>query len=169
MNTLLKLSLATALAGVAVASPLASQEIRVVPTADGTQRFISDVSHDLDQELGMIDLDNWRFRGGFAQVRFQVDPEGRAENVTLYRKSGDRQVDRTALRAVERLDSIGELPAGYPDDQVIQANIVLARSESQMASLNKRLRRVEEARIAEAAGKPGAPVLALSIVVNSPS
>ena len=169
MNKLLSLSLASLLAGAAFTSPLASQEIRVVPTADGTQHFISDVSHDLDRELGIIDLDNWRFRGGFAQVRFQVDPEGRAENVTLYRRSGDPQVDRIAMKAVERLDSIGELPVGYPDDQVIQANVILARSESQMASLNKQLKRVEANRIAQAAGKPGAPVLALSIAMNPPS
>lgn len=169
MNRLLSLGIATALAGVAFASPLASQDIKVIPTADGTQRFVADVSNDLDRQLDRIDLSNWRFHGGFAQVRFQVDPEGKAENVTLYRKSGDRQVDRAALRAVGRLDSIGELPVGYPDDQVIQANVILARSASQLESLKKQLSRAEAARIAGAASKPGVPVLALTIAMDSPS
>jgi hypothetical protein len=109
MNRLLSLGSATALAGVAFVSPLASQDIKGIRTADGTQRIGADVSNDLDRQLDRIDLSNWRFHGGFAQVRFQVDPERKAENVTLYRRSGDRQVDRAALMAVGRLDSIGEL------------------------------------------------------------
>lgn len=88
MNRLLSLGSATALAGVAFVSPLASQDIKGIRTADGTQRIGADVSNDLDRQLDRIDLSNWRFHGGFAQVRFQVDPERKAENVTLYRRSG---------------------------------------------------------------------------------
>ena len=169
MNRTFVSGAALAFAGALFAAPLASQDITVKPGASSTESFVAEVSQELDLELEKISLPVHYFRGGLAQVRFQIDAQGQAENVTLYHRSGDHAVDRAALRAVARLDSIGALPAGYPDDQVIQANIILARSDSQMESLKRQLARREEARIAETTRSGGTPVLALTISPNSPS
>ncbi|QIG54020.1 energy transducer TonB [Altererythrobacter sp. BO-6] len=169
MNRTFVSGVALALAGALFPAPLVSQDITVKPGASSTESFVAEVSQELDQELGRIALPAHYFRGGLAQVRFQVDEQGQAENVTLYHRSGDRIVDRAALTAVARLDSIGALPAGYPDDQVIQANIIVAQSEGQLGKLKRQLAQREAARIAEAAHSQSAPVLALTIAANSPS
>lgn len=169
MKKLSTFALATAMTGLLLSAPLASQDITVMPDRTTTEQFVAEVSHDLDRALGQVRIPSWQLRGGITQVRFQVDDEGKSENVTLYRRSGDPVADRVALKAVKRLNSMGPLPRGLTEDQVIQANIIMATGEPQMERLQKRLAREEAARIAEAGQSQSPPVLALTLSANRDS
>lgn len=82
-------------------------------------------------------------------VRFQRGADGRPADVKLYRKSGQRSVDRRALVAVARLGRSNPLPAIGAPDQIFQANIVLANSHQAFADLSSQLAKLEQARLAD--------------------
>lgn len=167
-KTLIK-GLSALLVSMGVIAPLASQDIIVLPAARSAEQFVAEVSNELDSELERVWLHPGRFRGGFAQVHFRIAADGTAEHLTLYRKSGDPTVDRAALKVVRKLDSIGKLPTGYPDDQVVLANILLATTDAQLAQLKRQALRHESRRIAQAGRSNDRMMLALTVSANAPS
>jgi len=167
MQRILSSGIVAVLLGAGITLPLASQEITVTPGSRDAQAFVTEVSHALDRQLDRIYVSPRQSASGIAQIRFQIDAEGRPVNANLFRRSGDSVVDRVAMRAVQRLGDIGQLPAGYPDDQIVQANIILARSQSDLRQLQKRLHKIEAARVQQVARTNARPVLALTISVNS--
>ena len=162
MKNPVKLSIATAFAGALLVAPGLAQEIIVAPNQSVVDRFIEDVSHDLDDELGNVLIDTFRLHGGIAKIRFQTDANGKPENVWFYEKSGDRQVNRIAMRAIKRLDGIDLESIGYPQDTVIHANVVISSTPGQAERLMEDLALSEAARLA--AAKPDERrVLALAV------
>lgn len=159
MNRIAKLTLASALAVSALAVPVQSQEI-VVTSERSVDKFVEEVSSDLTRKLGRAYISPRTNPSGFAIVRFECGANGKPENITLYRGSRDREVNRIAQRAVGRLGSLHPLPGDLRDGQLLQANIVIANSEDGYARLAEQLRRSEEARMASAPGSR--PVLAFT-------
>lgn len=151
-------------AGALASGPALSQQIVVKPVDSFAESVAAEIEHELDRTMRST---KWT-RGGTAKVRFTAGADGEPENITLYRKSGDRSVDRVALRAVQRVDSLPRLPASLPRDQVIQANIIVANGAGHMERLQSQLAREEAYRIASA--DPGErTVLALNFVSSSGS
>jgi TonB family protein len=56
---------------------------------------------------------------GSVRVRVKVDTEGRVEDVEIVRSSGDREVDRAALRAVRRWEYASAIHEGRPVTAVV--------------------------------------------------
>lgn len=150
----MKYSMSKTIAAIFVGSlmvvPALSQNIIVEPKRATVDTFVEEVSHDLDDELRRARFDPISLYGGVAQVRFNVDDEGNPTNVRLYKKARDRQVNRVAMHAINRLEGINLASIGYPEDTVIQANVVISTSRDQTAQLLKKLQRDEQARLAAA-------------------
>ena len=161
MKRLAILSAASALAVTLLAVPGMSQEI-VVSSTRSTDVMIEQVNADLDRQLNIASRRDRQLIGaGIAIVRFQCDENGKPDNVALFRRSGDRAVDRTAMRAVSKLSTLHPLPASLEKDQLFQANIVLAQDYVTLDRLSKKLEREEAARIASSPGER--TVLALGV------
>ncbi|WP_369026239.1 TonB family protein [Qipengyuania sp. RANM35] len=146
MNKIAVFAISLAVTGSVLAVPIASQEIVVSPRSDTT--FVEEVSQDLEARLAATRIDPRWDAKGIVQVRFQAGGDGRPTNIAMYRSSGNSQLDRAARRAVSGLTSLDPMPVGSSDDQVIQANILVASSDAQMARLTRKLARDEAARIA---------------------
>lgn len=130
----------------ALAVPATSQDILV--SREGAA--IEQVSRELDRNLLRAEWPRRQPTGeGFVSVRFLRDADGRATDVTLYRRSGSSSVDRLARRAVAGLGRAAPLPRLGGPRQVYQANIIVAHSEEAHADLAVRMARLEKARLAD--------------------
>lgn len=165
MTKIYALAFAAAVTAAVLAVPVYSQDIVVTSSAD-VARFVKDVSSNLDRELAR-ETRLQTNRNGYAIVRFRADKDGRPQNVTLYRSSGEGDVNRAAQRVVGRLKSLHPLPSGIRDDQLMQANIIIARTPGQYRRLVKDVRRHDKARLASPAGEHH--VLAFSSGINTGS
>ena len=142
--------------------PALSQDIIVEPKRTTVDTFVENVSNDLDDQLRNVRMNSMSLYGGVAQVRFHVDEDGNPTDVWFYKKARDRQVNRIAVNAINRLEGIDLASIGYPEDTVIQANVVIATTRGQGDRLLKKLERDEQARLA-AAQPNGRVVLALMV------
>lgn len=132
----------------------------LVDAGNLTAQWADDVSEDLDRSLQAIRISPRDvLPNGIAQVRFEVQ-NGEAVNVRLFRASGDRWLDRMAMRSVERLDRIPDVPNTIGEGQTVQANIITARSDEAYAELADELRDIEETRMASSG--PDRTVIALN-------
>ena len=165
MNKAIILTLATACSALLLAEPLSSQSIVVTPEVS-REAFVERVSQDLDKQLERAARLNEPHGNGIAIVRFTRDAEGGADDVRIYRASGKFGIDRIAMRAVNRLDSLDRVPAGTPRNQVYQANIIFARSKQELARLAGQLAAEEAARLAQG---EDAHVFAFGSVAAPPS
>lgn len=113
-------------------------------------KFVSDVSKDLDRTLNRSSRP---VRGtGIVQVLFKCGPDGKPTNISYYRKDNDRDVNRFAVHAVSRIPTMHPLPSGISEGQQYMANIIIARSTFELDNLSKKLNRSEQLRIAAAKG-----------------
>ena len=148
MNKFVSLTIATALSATLLAQPVLSQNIVVTP-GTSQEQFVEDVSRDLNRQLKRASWGRQDASGeGIAIVRFTRSSQGEADNVSIYRGSGRRNLDRVAMRAVSRLNSLGRVPAGVGSDQVYQANIVFADDFYTGEKLRAELAEMEAARMA---------------------
>ncbi len=166
MNKLYTLTLATACAAAMLAQPVLSQSIVVSPEVS-EQQFVESVSKDLNTKLRQASRWNEPVGEGITIVRFTRASDGEPDNVRLYRRSGKHNLDRTAMRAVRRLDSLDAVPRGVGRDQIYQANIIFANDGYGFAKLQEQLDAEETARMAAEGGT--GKVLAFGIVADGPS
>lgn len=151
MNKLISFTLATAVSAALLAQPVLSQNIVVTP-AISHEQFVETVSKDLDRKLKAATYGRNAPRGeGITIVRFSRDASGDTADVSLYRASGNRRLDRAAMRAVGRLTSLDRVPSGVEADQIYQANIVFASDRIAARHLQDQLATEEAARIAAGA------------------
>ena len=169
MNKLFALSLAAATSAVFLAQPVMSEDstnIVVTPAASHTQ-FFESVSRDLDRQLNRPSaVDRHVYGDGITIVRF-TRSGGKTDDVTIYRASGKRSLDRVAMRAVGRLRSLDNAPAGIGPDQVYQANIIFASDDRTAKKLGEQLAQEEAARLAS--GPEERTILAFGSAAASPS
>lgn len=113
-------------------------------------KFVSDVSNDLDRTLNRLSLP---VAGtGIVQILFECGPDGKPTNISYYRKANDRDVNRFAVRAVSKISNMHPLPSGISEGQQYMANIIIARDSVEYRDLAKELNRREQLRIAAAKG-----------------
>lgn len=146
MNKLTILTLSIAATATVFTLPLAAQNIIVSPNQHDA--FVTAVSEDLDNQLDHVRGGPRWDPAGIAQIRFQAGEDGRPHAVTVYRSSGDNRYDRAAVRAIKGLTSLSPAASDVLPNQTIQANIIVARSQSELDRLSKRLARDEAARLA---------------------
>lgn len=125
-----------------------------------TQQWADDLSHDLDRQLRAVRVSPFDvLPNGLVQIRFEVH-DGQAVNVRVHRPSGDRWLDRAAMKSVAHLDGIPAIPYEVDGQRTVQANIITARSDKAFDELSEELRDVEAARMASAG--PDQMVIALN-------
>lgn len=111
---------------------------------------------------------------GIVAVRFQCSPDGRPAGIVLHRKSGDRGLDREAMRAVSRIESLHPLPPGVKPNQTFEADILFATAWSEYQHQVDQLNREAEQRNSwfkgdRLAADGDAPVIALSAGAGVPA
>lgn len=152
MYKIVTLSLALAASAVLLAEPITAgaEEPSIVVTPEKSHaQFVATVSRDLDNQLKAASRYPYLPSGeGIAKVRFTRTADGDPENVTIYRESGVRTLDRIAHRAVSNLRSLDGVPADIGPDQVYQANIIFASSPDRAEELQDELMAEETARFA---------------------
>lgn len=86
---------------------------------------------------------------GTVSVRFSCGNDGKPASVMLYRGSGNRLIDRAAVRAIAQIRTLHPMPRAIGHDSIFQANIILAADEQSMDRQQAALRRHEAQRIAQ--------------------
>lgn len=119
------IALSSAISQVSVAST-PSPAILVVSPDAWRQQWINYIADTLTLNLRYPLAIGQSAAEGLATVTFRSGEDGRPTDVALTKSSGDRQLDRAAIRAVERLHSLRPLPTDISDDQLFLANIVFA-------------------------------------------
>ena len=166
MNKLFALTLATTASAVFLAQPVLSQENIVVMPSISEEAFVEKVSRDLDHQLRHAARNGDLNGEGITIVRFTRDASGEPTDLSVYRKSGKATLDRVALRAVGRLDSLSAVPGNVEGDQVYQANIIFASDWTGFRRLARQLEAEETARIA--GSQDEARVFALGMTASRP-
>lgn len=156
-------SAAATLFAVPLASQTSSQDIVVSPRSSAA--FVQEVGSDLNAQLARMRLDARREETGIVKLRFRASADGTPTDIATYQSSGNRSLDRKSRKAVERLTSLAPLPENMRRGAVIQANIIVAHSDSQMKDLSRKLAKSEAARLASSDPAEKA-VLALGVMPN---
>ena len=122
--------------------------------------WIASVSQDLDRKLGGIrPSPRHEVPDGLVQVRFEVQ-NGEAVNARVFRNSGNRWLDRQAVRSIERLRNIPDIPSAAGEARTVQANIITARTSKSFRKLHDELLVAEQARMASSG--PDRTVIAIN-------
>lgn len=87
----------------------------------------------------------WDMPEGTITVTFTRGEDGRARDIALYERSGDRRLVRPALEAIARLEALPPLPGGA---RAVRANLIYALSEDSLDQQTAALARKEAVRLA---------------------
>ena len=111
--------------------------------------WVQDVGIELDQRLrGVILAPRSEAASGIVRVRFETDVDGYPINVRVFHSTANSEARKVAVKAVERLEKIREVPRSDRDGQTFQANIVFASSATEFDALRSRLSKMEDERFA---------------------
>ena len=99
---------------------------------------------------------------GTVAVRFSCGDDGKPASVVVFRGSGNRLIDRAAVRAIAQMESLHPMPATIRHNSTFQANIILASDEQSLARQQGVLRRTETQRVARE-GDRGHAIVVLEI------
>lgn len=155
MNSFAKFAFAPVLA-LGMTLPLAvpasageSTEDIVVRSQIEMERWQEDTTRSLNRALVRNPLERSASpSSGIVQVRFTMDENGRADDITLHSSSADWVAERIALSAVRRLGNLDEVPVSNAGDVQFLANIIFASDRNEQTELAKKLARSERARLA---------------------
>lgn len=163
----MKLVLLAALAASSVVIPASSRSDPINPIViEGPARaglvyWKQSVVRELDRNLAYPrSYPGWDMPEGTVAVQFICGEDGKPASVELSRSSGNRALDRAALRAVERISTLHPLPAEISDGAALRANVIFATDHVSLARQEKGLRK-EEAQLAERERKDGRQVVVL--------
>ncbi|WP_271079389.1 energy transducer TonB family protein [Aurantiacibacter sp. MUD61] len=165
MTKLLNATFAIALVAGGLSVPLhaqdQAQDTIIVQPASSEAVFAGRLTQELDQQLARVRFPLRVEDTGIVRVRFVTDDDGTPGEAYIYESSGSRFLDRAAVQAVSRMDSVGPAPWGSEDGQQVQANIIFANSEYELGRLTRRLEAEESERTYEP------HILALNVVPAS--
>lgn len=152
MHTLIKTTLAAAsalaAASLTVPATAGDEPILVQPTA-AMEDWTETTERALDKRLiDAVWLSRINPTSGIVQLRFSLNDDGRANDIEVYRSSGQRRTDRVAMRAVRSLANLDEVPVDNPRAQTFQANIIFANTLQEHQALTEELAKVEAKRLA---------------------
>ena len=121
-------SLSAAALALTLAAPVLAQQASPVTLAAWSAR----VEKALDRTLYYPAAMGGRLPGsGTVRVKFNCSDSGRPDKVSLYKSSGDRDLDRAAVAAVSRIASLHPLPDGMSHGQKYVATILFATSQDE--------------------------------------
>jgi len=105
---------------------------------------------------------------GLVRVSFLSNEIGAPSAVTLARSSGHGELDRAALHAVKRIDTLRPFPAGIGDNQRFQALILFAKDQQSYDRQTAAMRKEAKLRNAWASrsGSPGSVVSVTLVSAN---
>ena len=105
---------------------LASPAVAVGSPADtvSLEAWSAQVEKSLGEQLRYPVSRQGDYDQGMVEVTFRCSDAGRPDKVILGKSSGSRQLDRAAVRAVERIASLHPLAKGVNHDQVYKARLM---------------------------------------------
>lgn len=126
---------------IALSLPIQTQAEELDPEITGwVDRIEVQLDKALEDSAGPV-----RDSSGTVTLKFNCSENGKATNVSIAKSSGNRRVDRAAMRAVEMVESYHPLPRGLSHGQPIIAVV------SYDTSISRHERnRVENRKIADA-------------------
>lgn len=132
-----------------------AEDIIVESSSFTHQAWLTQVSRQLNAKLDYPQMltTNSSQPAGAVSVRFMADQTGRPVALEVVRESGTRALDRAALRAIAKLNSLRPLPAAFNGNHQFRADIIFASSPSETAGLARKLRQDNARRML--ARKPG--------------
>ena len=84
---------------------------------------------DLNQRLRIREpMGPWRPQTGIAAVKFNCSETGAPAGVSLYKSSGNRELDQATVRAVRQIVSLHPLPRGLGHEQQYIVRVLFAES-----------------------------------------
>jgi len=98
---------------------------------------------------------------GLVSVRFHCGPDGRPTALTITRRSGIREIDNAALRAIGKLNSLHPLPDEMTTGRSVRADIVFAQDQITLDRLSAKLN--QERRAFARSGTDHSADLALTV------
>ena len=81
--------------------------------------YIANIQRKMQANSNMLAVDPRTAKGSRAYVLFTIHRDGTLSSISLDRASGSATLDRECLRAAQRVDSFGPLPAGYSGTTVL--------------------------------------------------
>lgn len=143
------------------------QSIVIEGSAVTLEQWSADVTRDLESNIRYPASPAWQgFPSGIVSVTFKCGEDGKPVAVALTRDSGNRALDRAALRAVSSITSLHPLPAGLTHRQNFQANVVFATDPYDLDQHLAALRREQSRHDARVAA--GESVIALNVGLRTP-
>lgn len=132
----------TALALLLAAPAATAAQEDVVVTAPTLEQWSAKMARELERNIDYPPPYHGRqYSEGVTRIRFACSETGAPAELSVLRSSGDRRLDKAALRAVGRIKTMHPLPAGITHDQRYAAVILFAASElsrdEQMRALMK--------------------------------
>lgn len=114
-------------------------------------------------------LNGANYSQGLAKVSFHCTEDGKPGDVALIASSGSRDLDRAAMQAVQRIQTLHPLPDGITRDRGMQAWIAFAPDEDSLRKMTRAAHheaelantRVEKARTQQVASA-SAPALIIA-------
>jgi periplasmic protein TonB len=80
--------------------------------------YVDAMNRKMSQSWNKFEVDSRTPKGGRAYITFVIAKNGQPGNPQLDRSSGSPTLDRSCLRAVQRVDTFGALPGGYNGNTV---------------------------------------------------
>lgn len=107
---------------------------------------------------------------GLVKVGFRCAEDGRPGEVALVKSSGSHDLDRAAMRAVQRIQTLHPLPDGITRDRAMQAWIAFAPDEESLKQITRASHReaqmanarIEKARQSQQVADASAPALIIA-------
>lgn len=130
----------------------------VVRSVTAMEQWQSKTTTELNRAL-MREPPGATTENAIVQITFTLDEEGKAENLQFYNRDGSWLERNMAKRAISRLETLAEVPVANPGEAQFLASIIFANDARNYARLQRRLEKLESARLASAG--PGRRYLAL--------
>lgn len=148
--------------GLVAASPaLADEDAQIeVKSPSEMKLWKKDVSRQLDRALkrtpGRASLAP---SSGVVQIAFELDSDGRADNLKIRSNSANWSAARTAMRAVKRVRNLADAPVANVQEARFLANIIFADDLAERENLARALAKTERTRIASGEAEDDVVVL----------
>ena len=166
MNKLIFAAIGLAVLGAPLSAQEYSEDGGTIVVQPERWTFVSNLQHELSRELDRIPYPASYRDSGVVKVLFVAGEEGRAEQVRIFEDSGSGAMDRSAMRAVRRIDNLGPATPTGGERQVL-LSIVFATSEREAERLVDRVAAENAALIAS--GDLDPTVLAVTLSPSVPS
>jgi hypothetical protein len=125
----------------------------VVRSATAMQQWQDKTTSELDRAL-MREPPGATTENAIVQIAFTLGADGKAENLQFYNRDGSSLERMMAKRAINSLDSLADVPVTKPEEAQFLASIIFANDARNYARLQRRLEKMETARLASEGSRP---------------